>query len=296
MNEKELMELVNRMQTACRSNGKYFTQDARLRTIRELTASSSSYHLYKGNLCNVYTKVPVKQLHELDHITLISSHVDTVPNNLFSIVDEEQRLMKGTYDNTITNAACVYLMLHGNLPEHIVFAFTGDEETGGCRGAKETMEFLKRFGVPADRVSVLALDVTYEGYKQRCAFSLENLYSDGSASPLIDYLNEHYDGQYAYAAPFRARIPANLPYEVLSKSPSWFDEGAAYARMNVEFSASFCMPCQSREGHNDMHSEEGVLVHTDAFLSYINALGDTARDLQQILTMEREKEGEEIDR
>lgn len=289
-----MMNLVKEMQTPCRSNGRFFTQDGRLRTIRRIT-ESTPYALYKGNLCNVYTKVPVNDLQKLGEITLISSHVDTVPHNLFSIVDEEQRLMKGTYDNTITNAACVYLMLHGDLPENVVFAFTGDEETGGCRGAKETMEFLKRFEISSDRTSVLALDVTYEGYEQKCAFSLENMYSNGGTSPFIDYLNEHYGGQYVYAAPFRAEIPSNVPQEILSKFHSWFDEGAAYARMNTNFAASFCMPCQSRKGCNDMHSEEGVFVHTDAFLSYINALGNAARDLQQILTAEREKE-EEIER
>ena len=59
----------------------------------------------------------------------MSSHVDCEAGitECFSR-EEKDDILKGTYDNSITNTAILALMMEGYLPEQVIIAFTGDEE------------------------------------------------------------------------------------------------------------------------------------------------------------------------
>lgn len=283
VNEAELFQTLRNVQVPCRSNpySGVFTDPARLQAIDAELADSPFSNTFSGLSCNIYTKYHTRAFMDKD-ILLISSHVDTVENiqKLFAIQDDEKRLLSGTFDNTITNAACVYLMEHMDLPDSVVFAFTADEETGRCRGAGSALRYLLDNGADPNRLSVLSLDVTYEGFRKKCGFTLENLMNENVRSAFAEFANE-LEQPYVFASPNR-NFPENVNKAYRSKSPSWFDEGMAYGKygssVGLRESVSLCMPVLSRPGHNDMHTNNGVLAWADGFLSYTKTLGAYAKD------------------
>lgn len=68
--------------------------------------------------------------------------------------------MLGTFDNSITNASIVYLMLSRALPRNVIVAFTGDEEETS-RGALDVSRFIEDHNL--DVLNIFVLDVTEEG-------------------------------------------------------------------------------------------------------------------------------------
>ena len=279
MNEKRLKEILKAMQLQCRSDfvkGQFY-DEKRLSAIQGLIESSNHRNhyrlMFRGMSCRIYAKNGV--VSDIDKpIILISSHVDTVPTKLFAIEDEEQRLLKGTFDNTITNAACVYAMTEMDLPDNVVFTFTADEETGRCRGAKSTVDYLLRQGIAKENIHAISLDVTYEGY-DNCAFTIENAKATEDTAVFMDCINR-LDKPYVYAKRYRDKAVDNAKH--VSHKASWFDEGAAYNTYIGVNGLSFCMPVAGDGGENDMHSNNGVFAKTDAFVGYTQALCDTVKD------------------
>lgn len=102
----------------------------------------------------------------------MSSHVDCEAGitRCFTRL-EDNGLMRGTYDNAITNAAALYAMLSGGLPDDIMVCFTGDEEYGG-NGASGLAHFLRRHSI--DPRGIAVLDVTDMGWKEESDFTIEN--------------------------------------------------------------------------------------------------------------------------
>ena len=283
--EDELLDILKHMQVPCRSNfNGIFTDKARLQAIHEELSESPFFDTFSGMNCEIYTKRGKKSFAGED-VLLISTHVDTVNSihKLFAIQDDEKRLLAGTFDNTLTNAACVYLMARCELPDSVVFAFTADEETGRCRGAERAYRYLMEHGADPERLSILSLDVTYEGYK-KCGFTLENPTWTTHTSPLVEFAN-NMDLPYVFAAPLVSNIPENpenLPADYLSPRSSWFDEGAFYGRYDrqgLREAVSLCMPVgATRRGHNDMHTDVGVYAQTDDYMNYVKVLEAYARD------------------
>ena len=283
INEEKLLEILRAMQVPCRSgyNGS-FTDKSRLRAICAELSESPFSSVFSGVNCEIYTKHRANDFAGKE-VLLISTHTDTVGSihKLFAIRDDERRLLSGTFDNTITNAACVYLMEYCDLPDSVVFAFTADEETGRCRGAERTYRYLTEHGADPKRLSILSLDVTYEGYG-KCAFTLENLTCVKYTSPLVEFANDM-ELPYLFAVPeaYWACVPENLPEDCLSPNSSWFDEGAFYRRyeqQGLREAVSLCMPVHTRRGHNDMHTDVGVYAQLDDYVNYVGMLGAYARD------------------
>lgn len=278
MNEKRLKEILKAMQVQCRSDAitGRFCETNRLTAINDLVNTSKHGNHYRlmfdGLTCKIYAKNGY--INSLEPVILISSHVDTVPTKLFAIEDEEQRLLKGTFDNTITNAACVYAMTEMDLPDNVVFTFTADEETGHCRGAKSTVDYLLRQGIAKENIHAISLDVTYEGYKD-CDFTIENAKATEDTAVFMDCINR-LDKPYVYAKRYRDKAVDNAKH--VSHKASWFDEGAAYNTYIGVNGLSFCMPVAGDGGENDMHSNNGVFAKTDAFVGYTQALCDTVKD------------------
>lgn len=280
MNEKRLKEILKAMQVQCRSDattGRFY-ETSRLTAINELVNTSKNGNHYRlmfdGLSCKIYAKDGY--INSFEPVILISSHVDTVPTKLFAIEDEEQRLLKGTFDNTITNAACVYAMTEMDLPDNVVFAFTADEETGYCRGAKAAVNYLIKQGVTKENIHAISLDVTYEGYKD-CDFTIENAKNCAATMDFMDCING-LNKPYRYVKSLMEEKPQNVDAKYLSKDSAWFDEGAAYNRYMQVHGVSFCMPVAGCGGTNDMHSNNGVFAKTDAFVGYTQALCDTVKD------------------
>jgi hypothetical protein len=287
------LRTLKQMQVPCRSNFFYFTDTKRLKAIENCLKDSPYYCIGKGKLFNLYGKEAAHPLKDADKILLISTHVDTVSNitKMSCLQNVKEGLLKGTFDNTVTNAVCVNMMKYQTLPDNVLFTFNGDEETGRCNGAKEVIKHLNRMGIESDRIIPVALDVTYEGYDKENDFTIENMFSDKIDHPLIAFLDEAMgdDGKpftnYTYVAPGRTCIPTNIPKDCISKENSWYDEGVAYHSMGLP-AFSFCIPC----GEGDMHSNEGVLIHADTFLRYEQSLTLLADGYTRFLENDRYKD------
>ena len=120
----EDLSLINR------SNKHKFTEENRLNKIRELLADSPYQETYTHECYSLWSKVPLSKLPQ--DVILITSHTDVVGSitECSSKLDNTTGFYTGTYDNQGTNAALVIMMKEHELPENVVLAFTGDEETG----------------------------------------------------------------------------------------------------------------------------------------------------------------------
>lgn len=145
--------------------------------IEEAVRSAGNYQVTRKQCCVLFSKIPLGELGGSGHIILVSSHADFVPDitKPFCAFYPDGGLLKGTFDNSITNAAVINLMQEGSLPDNVVFALTGDEETGRCYGAEEAVRTLEASGIRKQDIYPVALDVTFEGFNSPVSFSVENV-------------------------------------------------------------------------------------------------------------------------
>lgn len=169
------VKVLKMMQASCTSSKDGFKKTERLETIAQLAKKAGYSLVHDGKLSKVYGKHSLKKLANAGPVCVISTHVDTVPKKLFCELDEETMTLRGTFDNTITNAAAAVLMLEGGLPDNVLVAFNGDEETGHCGGAREVVAKLTGLGVPMENIHVAALDVTNEGFHRNMLYTIENV-------------------------------------------------------------------------------------------------------------------------
>lgn len=146
-------------------NGRKFTRTDRLDNICELLWNSSYRRINTNGLFHLYSKVPLSELP--DEIVVISSHVDCQRRitKCFS-KDYDNDLMQGTFDNSLTNAMAVSLMLEDAFGTNVVAAFTGDEEEGS-NGAADVAEFFRKLH---KKIKVIVLDVTEMGARGMCVY------------------------------------------------------------------------------------------------------------------------------
>lgn len=271
--ELQHSDILKQVNVMCRSNKFEFTDDTRLKVIDKLLEESSYKCNYHGSLCRIYSKKPIEELGE--NIILVSSHVDTVHaiTECSSSLDEEKGIFRGTYDNTITNASEVILMQEENLPDNIVFAFTGEEESCNCKGALEAAEYIKSF---SKNLFCVALDVTYEGFDTNRLWTIENCVPCPKKERESNNLNIISDialsfepecQTFDFIKAGKKHIPDNLPEQYLTHSESWYDEAAAYRKAEYP-TLSICIPC----GRGEMHSNYGVAVKQPVFEGYLLSL------------------------
>ena len=311
------MKTLGEVQHICRSNSQGFTDRTKLDVIHTQLSKTPYKREYKGTLCELYSKAPLESLTETP-VILISSHVDVVNEirQCFSEVLWSNALKRGTdvtlhgtYDNSITNAACVNMMKYQDLPEQVIFAFTGDEETGNCRGAREAISHLTAsLGYRKENITVLVTDVTYEGMKQGVDFTVENASCKDVTRCVPSYLMDtnqkflYVPHGYFY---FKDKEESKdiilhshiLPPSYISPSVCMFDEGNVYTGRGVE-TYSCCIPV----GGGGMHSQTGVYTTLDTFLNYEETLSRVAseyilyRDKDREPSIDEEwEEGEEME-
>ena len=249
MEKAEKIELLNKIAGTINhdANGKFVSgKIERLDLIKEML-QGSEYKLTEMGLCHLYSKRPLHEIQE--PITLISSHVDTHRNitKPFSEIREEKKLY-GTYDNSITNAAVLTLMLEDRLSDKVVIAFTGNEENG-MLGAIGLGKYLKDKKIQAN---VIVTDVTDRGYKGKNVFSLENrCHSAKWTHSVRDILN-------------------NLDFKWKLEDNYEDDETCAYYSHGYEC-FSFCIPTKGK-----MHSNSGLKTRISTYDKYIEALSIAA--------------------
>ena len=154
--------------------------------------------------------------------------------------------MRGAFDNSFTNAALLWNMLHDRLPDNVVVAFTGNEESDS-QGAVQTVVALGQMGVEVS--AALVLDVTNEGWESGALFTLEN---DLGIDILTGYnlvsSLEQYGGRFAF------------------KHNALPDESWDYADYGIP-SLTLCVPVGG-----ELHGDAGVLLRKESATEYCNVL------------------------
>ena len=158
--EIEALSIAEKMCVTSHSDEEKFVTHDRLKNIEEELKDTAykCVNTEEGNnnvIFKMYAKKPIGEIE--GRILLVSSHADCLQRG--KVFEKEMpghpERMLGIFDNAITNAACVYLMKHCDIPENVVFAFTGDEENKQ-NGAKEVCKYLnKKF--PPVRLKSLVL-------------------------------------------------------------------------------------------------------------------------------------------
>jgi hypothetical protein len=190
----------------------------------------------------------------------------------------------GTFDNSISNAVIIDLMLEGALPNSVLISFTGGEERPKCIGAVETFNYLSKLDISPEMF--ITLDVTNLGYKNE-SFTIENYYARKNA----DKANCHFERslpasggqaqsrnhknllQFKDNKDFISRLKSIFHHGVLTKEKGWNDESYVYAKKGDVNCFSFCLPSASYKTlFNWMHSRKGILLKDKAVAEYSKSL------------------------
>ena len=267
----DLKTIINQVTVDCKDDGRRFTVTDRIRVIEDLLKDTDYKLLHKGNLCYIYGKKPVKD----QSVILISSHIDCVYGKLFCQELEGGQMLRGTFDNSLTNACVLYDMIQGNLDENIVVAFTGDEEEDSG-GVKEVARIFRNWH--ANIALAVVLDITEEGWNEQRHFTVEN---DLGINIMTGYriveLLEKYHDRYGFA------------------HDSEPDESCDYDEEDIPC-FSLCIPSLG-----DMHGRDGVVIRTSALPTYCTVLSELANMLSgnsdivdRVYYVEYEERGTEV--
>lgn len=240
-NALDFIELLKLLTVDCKDDGKAFTVTHRIAVIEQLLKDTPYKLIAHEPLAFVYAK---RDICEGDSVVLVSSHIDCVYNSCFCSHDGDN--LRGTFDNSFTNAAILSLMVAGKLPDNVVVAFTGDEEHDS-QGAVQTVLAFGR--AQCEIKFALVLDVTNTGWESGAHFALENdLGVDMlTAHKIIETLN-------------------SLGVEYAFEHNAEPDESWDYNDYGIP-ALSLCVPV-----FGELHSDEGVFVRKNSVEGYCNAL------------------------
>ena len=238
---KDLFDILQAVTVDCKDNGECFTVTDRVAVVERLLENTDYKPVARKPLALLYAK---RQLREGDRVLLISSHIDCVYDNCFCA--DEGECMRGTFDNSFTNAALLWNMLHDKLPDNVVVAFTGNEESDS-QGAVQTVVALGQMG--CEVAAALVLDVTNEGWESSALFTIENdLGIDILTGYNIISSLEQYGGRFAF------------------KHNALPDESWDYADYGIP-SLTLCVPVGG-----ELHGDAGVLLRKESATEYCNVL------------------------
>jgi len=278
LSEEELrhVEILENLSFPCRSNSKELKDEGRLKMIRNILESSDYNEIYgptdnKPAIFSLWSKKPFSEI-DADRIYLVTAHIDTVKSieKCYSILNKDG-LLHGTYDNQICDAAITILMNDvRDFPDNVLFAFTGDEETGRCNGAVSIASAIVKTGkIPV----CIALDVTSDGFYENSLCSLENLSFPKMNSNFIEnvanvFLKLEPEGKkcFNFIKKDNQNIPQILPNDYLTNDFGECDEAFAYKRIGLP-TMSLCIPTSG-----SMHSESGLYVKHPVFEGYLETL------------------------
>ena len=239
--EKDFFDILQTVTVDCKDNGERFTVTDRVAVIEHLLGKSAYRLIARQPLALLYAK---RELRGGDRVLLISSHIDCMHGCCFC--NDGGDALRGTFDNSFTNAAVLWNMLADSLPDNAVVAFTGNEESDS-QGAVQTVVALGQMGVEVS--AALVLDVTNEGWESGALFTLEN---DLGIDILTGYnilsSLEQYDGRFAF------------------KHNALPDEAWDYADYGIP-SLTLCVPVSG-----DLHGDAGVLLRKESALEYCRVL------------------------
>lgn len=237
--------VIKRVAVASADNGIVFTDTARLDAIAGLLKDCGYTIMHNGRLAKIYASP--RFCAEMP-VVVISTHADSVPKHHFA--RKSGLNWHGTFDNSITNAVAVWLMLNGKLKANVLIAFTGDEEKHS-RGVDEVADFMKTHGY--DFRHAIVTDVTEEGWKETKSFTVEDIF------PSDETYQKQFSDKMRKALwqidPDPLVIPDAAPDE------SWqYDEHGIVC-------FSLCIPCRG-----EMHDDTGLFIRGKSIPEYAAAL------------------------
>ena len=238
---QDFFDILRTVTVDCKDNGECFTVTDRVAVIERVLENTEYKLISRQPLALLYAK---RQVCEGDRVLLISSHIDCLHVDCFCSDDGDS--LRGTFDNSFTNAALLWNMQHDKLPDNVVVAFTGNEESDS-QGAVQTVVALGQMG--CEVAAALVLDVTNEGWESGALFTLENdLGIDILTGYNIISSLEQYGGRFAF------------------KHNALPDESWDYADYGIP-SLTLCVPVDG-----DLHGDAGVMLRKESALEYCNVL------------------------
>ena len=263
--EDVFLDLLDKVTVMSRDNGRKFTDTGRLDAIRDLLWDTPYRRVNAQGLFHLYARHPLEQIQ--GRIILVSSHVDCqVGITRCSWKRKDPGFLRGTFDNSITNAVLLYLMRRGALPENVAVAFTGDEEEDS-HGARQAIRYLRRRN---KAFGAIILDVTEMGFAEKVHISVENdFWTDRMGRQITEILEDltvkdQISWLYVPADP--EGVPPYVPRERNLGLEADADESWAYDEKGVPCFA-LCLPVEG-----NMHRNSGVLVANEAIRGYTAAL------------------------
>lgn len=244
----DIYDKLNLIATSdCKDDGQRFTITTRLDEIYQMLQDTPWKRIKEGKLTHIYCQREVQQE---DSIVLVSSHVDCVYSSLFCESrrgENGEKFLCGTFDNALTNAAVVELMMSGRLPQNVVVAFNGDEEKDS-HGAYEVLSYLSEKNCYVGLVVIT--DVTNVGWEQGLSLTIEN-------DQNIDLLTAH---RIVNTILLNGENQCGFQHSALP------DESWAYGEHGLPC-LTLCCPVGG-----DMHSDEGALARLSSVTAYCEAL------------------------
>jgi hypothetical protein len=252
-----LTEMICDLTLPCADNGEEFTDVERIDRINKLLCQSHYFCLEKTPLAQVWGH---RDFDPSLPMVLISSHIDSLYTRYHAGCSDG--ILCGTFDNSITNAIVIYLMLGNLLPTQTLVAFTGDEEYDS-NGADQVMTVLSKLHTsPLHPQFVLVLDITEEAYDTH-GFTFENLFCQTSKKPRVLL-------RFQKKREIKTLICGGFaPVDVFVIKNGEADESWQYNEYDLNC-CSLCLPCKTLTG--DMHDNQGVFVKQNSVIEYADAL------------------------
>lgn len=266
----QLIALLKEMNVLCRDDGKQFdkNESQRVEVIKE-KLKNSKYNITIGEIFLLYHK---KDLAEYkDDVVLVSTHIDCKKPSgdegitiCFSKLISDNLLL-GTYDNSITNTAILYLMMNDKLPENVIVAFTGDEEEDSNGAIKDNNINFK----------CIVLDVTDAGWDEQVDFTIENnFWGDEMGKRVINTVKkEKIFSNWVFVPEELNNVPDYVENEFVYHTKSEQDESWDYDEKKVKC-FSLCIPV-----YGEMHSDDGVFARVENFEKYTEVLQSLASNI-----------------
>ena len=253
---EKMLDLLSEINVKCRDNGEHFTKKKRLNVLRN-KLDDTEFLRTEGDLCDIYHKRSLDSYCE--EVLLISSHIDCHKkiHRCFSERISEKKI-RGTYDNSITNAAILSLMLEDSVPENVIIAFTGDEECDSG-GVREVVSILANNGI---HFKCIVLDVTNEGWKEKVAFTVENNFWDDELGQKVIDTVQRTGYKWQFVPENENNIPEYIPSESVVPTSSEADESWEYDEEAIKC-FSLCLPVKG-----EMHSDKGVKARIRSLVQY----------------------------
>ena len=261
----DIMEILSAVSVMNRDHKIQFTISNRLDVITSLLWDSTYRRINADGLFNLYAKKPIDYFRNRQTI-VVSTHVDC-ERSITKCFTEDigEGLIKGTYDNALTNTAILSLMISNSLPDNVLVAFTGDEEETS-KGANDLTRFLKSNKINVRHIFVL--DVTDMAWNEKADYTVENdLWDDYFGRKIIQVAsNLPYGWRFVPSDPYH--VPEyinseNVIFEEAAEDESWdYDEEGFDC-------CSICIPI-----HGNMHSNNGVLARKASLSRYTEFIND----------------------